>query len=77
MAKISSEYNITADFDHEISRTDQHMREAYEFLLHATIITCNEDLCDATLVFARDNTFMLVLKQDSISVAISYLHVYK
>ena len=53
------------------------MREAYEFLLHATIITCNEDLCDATLIFARDNTFMLVVKQDWISVALSYLLSYK
>jgi hypothetical protein len=53
------------------------MREAYEFLLHATIVTCNESLCDATLVFARDNTYMLVLKQDWISVALSYLLSYK
>jgi hypothetical protein len=33
------------------------MRDLCELSLHASIVSCNEQLCEKTLVFARENTF--------------------
>ena len=45
MRKIIPQAHIEPEFEYVRKRTDPEMRSLYELCLHATIVTCNEELC--------------------------------
>ena len=76
MRKIIPQAHIEPEFEYVRKRTDPEMRSLYELCLHATIVTCNEELCLQTLRYGRMNTFLMVMQQNWLSTALSYFPSY-
>jgi hypothetical protein len=76
MRKILPNTIIEDEFELVRGRTDPEMRKLFELCLHATIVTCNEELCLETLRYARLNTFLMIVQQNWLSTALSYFPSY-
>ena len=72
VARIKPELHLGTDFYAVLRRTDQDMRDLLELTLHASLVTCEEHICDKILTFGENNTFILRIRSTWLSEALSH-----
>ena len=49
---------------------DASLRSLLELILHAAILTCNNELCQTVLIYGRLNTFLLSIHNEVVEKAL-------
>lgn len=62
--------NYDRTFQEARKRVDATYRSLLELVLHASILTCNNELCQEILIYGRTNTFLLSINNNLVEKAL-------